>query len=158
MAENEAPQESGNVFTRKIGPMPMWAWVAIISAALIGYAFYKNKQSSAASTSATSPDTTPPQIDQFQLNMPPVQTTVTPPAPGEGKEDEPQVTNIWADAKAALERKGVKNPTKKQIEEERAAILRAAGRIGKTPVTQHNRHKPTVHKPPSRSGRGVKAA
>jgi len=69
-----APQRD-NVFTRKIGPMPMWAWVAIISAVIIGYAYWKNKQ--ATSSSAPGTATTSAQVPQF-VNQ--TYTTVTPPA------------------------------------------------------------------------------
>jgi hypothetical protein len=71
----------GNVFTRKIGPMPMWAWVAIIAAVLIGYAYWRNKQSAASSstaaTAATGTDAS--QVPQF-VNQ--TYTTVTPPVAG----------------------------------------------------------------------------
>ena len=71
-------KQGGNVFTRKIGPMPMWAWVAIISVVLIGYAYYRNKQSAAAaSTTATGTDAS--QVPQF-VNQ--TYTSVTPPTAG----------------------------------------------------------------------------
>lgn len=64
--------------TRKIGPLPTWAWIAIVGAAVVLWAFWKNKQSAAAtSQSATVPDTTPPVIDQFQLTSPPLQEDET---------------------------------------------------------------------------------
>lgn len=63
-----------NVFTRKIGPMPMWAWVAIIGAAIIGFAYYKNKNS-AASSSTTGAMTDASQVPQF------VNQTYTQPGP-----------------------------------------------------------------------------
>jgi hypothetical protein len=50
----EAQPESGNVFTRKIGPLPMWAWMAIaLVLALIFYLYSKNKAASAAQNSGT---------------------------------------------------------------------------------------------------------
>ena len=61
-----------NVFTHKFGPLPMWAWVAIISAVLIGYYYWKNKK--AASQTPTVPDAS--QVPQF-VNQ--VYTNVTPP-------------------------------------------------------------------------------
>jgi hypothetical protein len=71
-------KQGGNVFTRKIGPMPMWAWVAIISVILIGYAYYRNKQSAAAAaTTATGTDAS--QVPQF-VNQ--TYTSVTPPVAG----------------------------------------------------------------------------
>ena len=78
----ETPAPSGkkeNVFTRKIGPMPMWAWVAIIGAVIIGYAYYKNKNS-AASTSQTGSTTDASQVPQF-VNQTYV-SPVPPSAPG----------------------------------------------------------------------------
>jgi hypothetical protein len=69
----------GNVLTRKIGPMPAWAWIAIIAAALIGYAYWRNK-SSASATAATAADgTDASQVPQF-VNQ--TYTTVTPPVAG----------------------------------------------------------------------------
>lgn len=41
-----------NVFTRKLGPLPMWVWVAIIGAAVILYTLWKGK-SSASTKSGT---------------------------------------------------------------------------------------------------------
>lgn len=48
------PQGGGNVFTRKIGPLPMWAWMGIALALAIVYYLYKKHQSgSSSSTSST---------------------------------------------------------------------------------------------------------
>ena len=38
VAEPQAPARKGNVLTRKIGPLPTWAWVLIGAAIVIGYA------------------------------------------------------------------------------------------------------------------------
>lgn len=35
----------GNVFTNKIGPLPMWSWMAILLVAVVLYSFYKKKSS-----------------------------------------------------------------------------------------------------------------
>lgn len=70
----------GNVLTRKIGPLPTWAWVAIVSVILIGYAYWRNKQaaSSTDATADTSADgTDASQVPQF-VNQ--TYTSVTPPA------------------------------------------------------------------------------
>lgn len=68
----------GNVLTRKIGPLPTWAWVAIVSVLLIGYAYWRTKQSgTAADTTATGTDAS--QVPQF-VNQ--TYTSVTPPAAG----------------------------------------------------------------------------
>ncbi len=54
---SESVPESGsgrnNVFTRKVGPLPMWAWMAIALVLAIVYYLYK-KKSAAAATGAAS--------------------------------------------------------------------------------------------------------
>lgn len=51
-----APETSGgggNVFTRKIGPLPMWGWMAIaMLLAVFYYLYHKNQQSATASSTA----------------------------------------------------------------------------------------------------------
>jgi len=44
------PEGKENVFTRKIGPLPMWAWVAIIAGIIILYTLYKSRKSSGKGT------------------------------------------------------------------------------------------------------------
>ena len=85
-AETDAPPRQrssggGNVFTRKIGPLPMWAWVAIVSAVILGYAYWKNRQS--GSTASQSSTANASQVPQF-VNQ--TYTTVQPPSapPGPG--------------------------------------------------------------------------
>jgi hypothetical protein len=86
-----------NVFTHKFGPLPMWAWVAIVAAVLIGYYYWKNKK--AAAQQQTSP-TGAGQVPQF-VNQ--VYTSVVPPtAPedeGKEKEKEPKDVDLapWKD-------------------------------------------------------------
>jgi len=73
-----APRERatpGNVFTNKIGPLPMWAWVAIIGAAILGYAYFKNRSS--GSSTAASSSTPASDVPEF-VNQ--TYTTVTAPA------------------------------------------------------------------------------
>lgn len=41
-----------NVFMNKIGPLPMWSWMAILLVAVLLYSFYKKKSSSSANASA----------------------------------------------------------------------------------------------------------
>lgn len=45
------PSGGGNVFTRKIGPLPMWGWMGIVALLAVFYYLYKKNQS--ASTSST---------------------------------------------------------------------------------------------------------
>lgn len=76
----EAPPGGGggNVFKRKIGPLPMWAWLAI-GAAIIGlYVIWRKNQASQAAASSTAGTSTPASdVPQF-INQ--TYTTVTPPA------------------------------------------------------------------------------
>jgi len=75
------PAKKGNIFTRKIGPLPMWVWLTIGIAIVVGFALYKSRTSSSgagsqADQSATGTDAS--QIPQF-VNQ--TYTTVTPPTP-----------------------------------------------------------------------------
>jgi len=60
----EAPQAPAgrkeNVFTHKIGPLPMWGWLAIAGGGLVAWRLYSNRggQNSAAQNGATAPDST----------------------------------------------------------------------------------------------------
>ena len=62
----EAPArgKKENVFTRKIGPLPMIAWVAIIGGLILGWSLYRSKTSGAAS-SQTGATTDASQVPQF---------------------------------------------------------------------------------------------
>ena|ERR1700733_2155916 len=50
----EGASSGGNVFTRKIGPLPMWAWMAIALLVALGYYMYhKSKSTTSVGSSAT---------------------------------------------------------------------------------------------------------
>jgi hypothetical protein len=51
------PKSGGNVFTRKIGPLPLWAWMGILAAIALAYYLIKSKGSSSSSDSSDSSDT-----------------------------------------------------------------------------------------------------
>jgi hypothetical protein len=75
----QAPSRE-NVFTRKIGPLPMWLWVVIVAVPLLVYSLYKQKKAATtASTTGTgtSSTTSASQVPQF-VNQ--TYTTVIPPA------------------------------------------------------------------------------
>jgi hypothetical protein len=82
-----------NAFTRKIGPLPMWVWLAIIGGAVLVWAFYESKKSASQSASSTtSASTQPPEIVQLQgtptnvtVNTPPEQSH-NPPAKSTAKQ------------------------------------------------------------------------
>ena len=68
------------LFTEKIGPLPMWAWVAIIAAALIGWRLYSAKKNAASTAGAgtaadgTSANDVPQFVNQtYVTTTPPVQ-------------------------------------------------------------------------------------
>jgi hypothetical protein len=70
-----------NTFTHKIGPLPMWGWVAIAAGLLVAWRLYSSKKSPAAQQqsgqSASSTDTAANTVPQF-VNQ--TYTTVTAPA------------------------------------------------------------------------------
>ena len=61
----------GNVFTQRIGPLPMWAWVAIAGGILLVWRVMAGKKSQAAETT---PSTPADQVPQF-VNQTYVSTT-----------------------------------------------------------------------------------
>jgi hypothetical protein len=62
-----APKAKGNVLTRKIGPLPTWAWTGIILTPILIYAVIERKKSSSSTTaaSATTGMTSASQVPQF---------------------------------------------------------------------------------------------
>jgi len=81
--KTDAPRKqpsSGNAFTRKLGPLPVWAWMGIGLAIALAYYFIKqNKAGNANNAAASTADQTASaaQIPQF-VNQ--VYTNETPPA------------------------------------------------------------------------------
>jgi LysM repeat protein len=79
----QAPRSGGGkaaVWTKKAGPLPRWAWAALILGLVLAYLYYKHNSSSstgASSDSSGSDTTTASQVPQF-VNQ--TYTTVTPPA------------------------------------------------------------------------------
>lgn len=53
-APQPAPAKKENVFTRKLGPLPMWAWVAIAAALILGYVMFFGKKSKSSSSNLDS--------------------------------------------------------------------------------------------------------
>jgi hypothetical protein len=72
-----------NVFTHKLGPLPMWGWLAIVGGALVAWRLYSSKKAAAANTADTTTGTTSTDantVPQF-VNQTYVNTTA-PTAPG----------------------------------------------------------------------------
>lgn len=79
--ERSAPSGGGGVkgtFTNKIGPLPMWAWVAVIAAVLVGWRVYASRKS-ASTTDSTGATADTADVPQF-VNQ--TYTTVTAPVQG----------------------------------------------------------------------------
>lgn len=82
----------GSVFTRKLGPLPVWAWMGIALGVALAYSLWRKNKASAtanANTATSTPaDQTPPFIIQNYTTFPPgpgapaqTPTTPTPPSP-----------------------------------------------------------------------------
>jgi hypothetical protein len=74
-----APARRENVFTHRIGPLPMWGWLAIAAGGLIAWRLYSGKSAAQTGALATT-DTSASQVPQF-VNQTYVSTTA-PGAPG----------------------------------------------------------------------------
>lgn len=55
----------GNVFTQKIGPLPMWGWLAIAAGLLVVWRVYAGKKSASSQASTASSSTPADQVPQF---------------------------------------------------------------------------------------------
>jgi hypothetical protein len=115
----ERPAKRGNVFTNKIGPLPMWAWLVIAAGIVIGFAWYKSKSAgSAAAASTTSASQVPDFINQtYTSTVPP-----TVPVPDNDKAEqkqikalEKQVTQLEADEKKEKKPPPVKIPPRRPV-------------------------------------------
>jgi hypothetical protein len=85
MAEPGTPAKQGNVFTRKIGPLPMWAWTGIILTPVVIYGVIaRKKAATTASTAATTTDASqvPQFVNQTYVSPTPPSTNGTMPAGG----------------------------------------------------------------------------
>lgn len=67
----------GNVFSKQLGPLPLWGWMAILLLVAIGYYMWKKNQSSSQQSSTTPTNDVPEFVNQVYTNSQP------PNAPGE---------------------------------------------------------------------------
>jgi LysM repeat protein len=59
-----APSSSGgNVFTRKLGPLPTWGWMGIALAVALVYYFYSKNKSSSTTAQTSATNNTPGGVD-----------------------------------------------------------------------------------------------
>lgn len=63
MSTPNEPSSSGNVFTRKLGPLPMWAWMGIALVLAVGYHFYSKSKSSSTTAQTSATNNTPGGVD-----------------------------------------------------------------------------------------------
>ncbi len=75
------------MLTRKLGPLPMWAWMGMVLLVVLGYSLWHKDKTDAASSSAatTVPDQTPPVVFQSYVYDTDYQTSggvSTPPVAG----------------------------------------------------------------------------
>lgn len=80
-APEQPPRSGGNILTRPIGPLPLWAWLVIGTAVILGYSYWKNRQSasntsnSGASSGTTDTANIPQFVNQVYTNPSPPATT-----------------------------------------------------------------------------------
>jgi Fibronectin type III domain len=96
-------RSSSNVFTRKLGPLPLWAWMGIGLAVALGYYYFRqNKAAASASQSASSGQAsttasgTPSDLIPQFVNQTYVQNT-PPQQPNPVPQPTPGATNVQAD-------------------------------------------------------------
>lgn len=73
------PGRRENVFTRRIGPLPMWVWLVIVGGGILAWSLYKSRTAGSTTSSGASTGTDASQVPQF-VNQTYVSTT--PPVAG----------------------------------------------------------------------------
>jgi LysM repeat protein len=75
--ERANARSGGNVFTHKIGPLPMIVWVMIIGGVIVAWSLFKSRTSGSSSAASQDTGTSAADVPQF-VNQ--TYTTVTPPS------------------------------------------------------------------------------
>lgn len=104
-----APASSGGFLARKVGPLPMWAWLAILTAAAFGWYLYEKHKSGTSSAPAQGEAQTPEiviQNETTQAAVPPDEPGT--PVPG----NPPPVISVPPDKKTPLPTKDKKKKVK----------------------------------------------
>lgn len=99
----ESGRARGNVFTRKIGPLPMWAWLGIVGGAVVAWEFYRNQTTSSASTGSATPASDVPQfVNQVYTSPGPPMAPGPAPKPGLNVKDSTRIEATGSQSLSAL--------------------------------------------------------
>ena len=107
-----------NVFTHKIGPLPMWVWLLISLGILLGWAYYKNRTTSSSPSSSANASQVPQFVNQTYTTVnPPTSPNPRPPYPPnthpqDHDTDEGHDTDDQGDGNKKCPRKSVKAHSK----------------------------------------------
>jgi len=147
MAAAAPPQKTGNVLTRKIGPLPAWVWISVIAIVILLWAWYEHSKSSSSAASGSSASTTPPEqggtgddsqleseVSQLQTEETATQTEAAS-AQTANTAQASQIKSLQKNAKHQGKRLGGQE---KQIMRRKVAPGKGIGRK-KTPVEHHSR-------------------
>src|SRR5215469_1481095 len=122
MAAPQAPAgRKENVFTRHIGPLPMWVWLVIVGAVVVGWAWYRNRSQPASSVSGTSASQVPQFVNQTY-------TTVQPPSPPGSTTTDTDDTDTDDDDDRRKHKPG-KHPTHRPVKRHHPTHHRKAGAV-----------------------------
>ena len=78
-APEAAPRSRGNILTRKVGPLPLWGWMAIGLVAAIGFYLMQKKNAASSSSTSTGTGTSTTSSSQIPQFVNQVYTNGTPP-------------------------------------------------------------------------------
>ena len=133
--EPSEPRQKGlkGTLKHKIGPLPTWAWVAIVAGVIVAWAYWKNRQAGTTPTPAT---TGSGQVPQF-VNQ--TYTTVSPPPAPDQDQDEDKTPDKDVDHDQDVDRKHPKPPGRREGP--------PYGKTGGPPTVQHKRHRRRQMKP-----------
>lgn len=97
-APNPKGSSGGNTFSRKVGPLPMWAWLLIgVALLVVVYTWKKNQTantSSSTDATTTSSDQIPQYVNQtYVQNFPPGTPSTTPSTPSNPSSPGPTSNN-----------------------------------------------------------------
>jgi outer membrane biosynthesis protein TonB len=125
-----APAGGGGFLARKVGPLPMWGWLAILTAVALGFYLYEKHKSGASSTPAEGDAQVPEVVvnDTTQAATPPPEPT--PPTP-----PTPPVISVPPDKKAPLPKK--KKKEKRPVKHKKPDTDKKAAPDSTHPATRH---------------------